>query len=169
MCAEILEFLQARKPCPANIVAHLSCFLGHYFWNSSISLYAAKIQGKTWTKKRNIESSFMSLLPHLRGNIIHWSIRLKQFSKDSLLSFMVPSHVLAQLVIVPQMQGADAWSPIVLARSVLLCVFVPLFHIFLHLFYAWKLECACKKLWKPSASHLRGEQVGNTLGESNYS
>ncbi|KAL9333115.1 hypothetical protein Peur_073254 [Populus x canadensis] len=40
--------------------------------------------------------------------IVCWSIRFEQFSKESLLSLRVPSHVFAQLIIIPYMKGADA-------------------------------------------------------------
>ncbi|KAL9370592.1 hypothetical protein Peur_035732 [Populus x canadensis] len=37
-----------------------------------------------------------------------WPIRFKQFSKESLLSLRVPSHVFAHSILLPYMKGADA-------------------------------------------------------------
>ena len=107
----------------------------HRFTTQSHFALAKYNQINTSTSQRTQLFNYDFQVSIQRRNVVCWSIRLKQLSKEALLSFGVPSHVIAQLVIVPNVKASYAWSPVVLT-SVSLHVLVPFRHILLHFFDA---------------------------------
>lgn len=95
--------------------------------------------------------------------VIHWSIRLEPLSPKALLPLWVPSHVLAKLVIVPNMQCCHTRSPVVLAIRIALLVFIPLCYVFLHHLYARQPEFSIKEFCQPPTPYFRCVQISQAF------
>ncbi|CAN1770745.1 Protein DETOXIFICATION 45, chloroplastic [Linum perenne] len=101
-----------------------------------------------------ISSLFLLYVPGILGLPGVWSgLALFMALRTGAGIARVPAHVLAKLVVVPYMQGANA-RPLVVLPSIFLEIPVPPSSIFLHFLDLWKLKPPVEKLHQPPTPHL---------------